>query len=237
LLRQWPERQVLSCFCFTLPMYRDTVLNALTTFMITGEYYENKKPFLEQMAHIAYIRVIRSHLLDKQYTPGKNTEYALSEAEEAVISLGKPRILETDNFIEGIFPYVARSMQMGKNCLSCHNVKDGEVLGAVSIRIPLKDSFARIWGLQKLYIGLGLAGIIMSIIIVFLVFRALSTVSRYIGRVELIASSMTISLVLTPVTIVVMIIPAIRIMRMGISVFHRIDRSRILFNRHSPPMR
>lgn len=44
---------------------------------------------------------------------------------------------------------------MGKNCLSCHNVKEGTVLGAISIKIPLTRSFATIRSSSNLYLGVG----------------------------------------------------------------------------------
>jgi methyl-accepting chemotaxis protein len=58
---------------------------------------------------------------------------------------------------------------MGKNCLSCHETKEGAVLGAVSIRVPLTASFARIRDLQRLYLALGAAGILAALVLVVVV--------------------------------------------------------------------
>ncbi len=59
----------------TLAGFRDTVLNTLTTMMITGNFKEAKSPFLEQMSHIADVHVIRAEVLDKEYGKGKPEEY------------------------------------------------------------------------------------------------------------------------------------------------------------------
>lgn len=60
---------------------------------------------------------------------------------------------------------------MGKNCLSCHHVSEGSVLGAISIKIPLSESFGRIRNLQYFYAGLGISGIIDIALVILLVVK------------------------------------------------------------------
>jgi len=50
--------------------YRDTVLNALTTMMVAGNFKESKTSFFEQMGHIVDLRVIRAEALDKDFGKG-----------------------------------------------------------------------------------------------------------------------------------------------------------------------
>jgi len=68
---------------------RDTVLNALTTMMIAGNYRESERPFLEQMTHIADVRVIRAEALDRQYGKGPADDYAKDAAEQEVLRPGR----------------------------------------------------------------------------------------------------------------------------------------------------
>ncbi len=145
----------------TLNGYRDTALNALTTMMMSGDFKESKGPFLEQMQSIVDLRVIRAETLDKDYGKGADKDYASDSVEKEVLETGQKKVVREGSYIRGVYPYIAKSNFMGKNCLNCHNVSEGTVLGAVSIRVPLTESLSRIQSLQYLYIGLGLVGILM----------------------------------------------------------------------------
>jgi methyl-accepting chemotaxis protein len=155
----------------TLPLYRDTVLSALTAMMSGGIIQESKGPFIDQMKHIADIRVIRSTVLDRQHGKQSAAEYPSGRIEIEVVGKGIEKVIIEDGFIRGVYPYIARKDNMGRDCLSCHEANTGEVLGAVSIRMPLDKSFERIKDLQFLYVLLGLAGIASMTIVVVLVFK------------------------------------------------------------------
>ena len=144
----------------TMRGYRDTVLNALTTMMISGTIKEYKTTFLQQMRSIADVRVIRTDSVDKDYVKGGSDDYAKDQIEKEVITKGKEKIELEGEFLRGVFPYIGKANFMGKNCLNCHNVKEGTVLGAVSIRIPLAESFAHVRSLRNIYMGFGLIGIL-----------------------------------------------------------------------------
>ncbi len=141
-------------------MCRDTALNALTTAMVNGTIKEYKTPFLEQMRSIADIRVIRAEAVDKDYGKGGPDDSPRDEIEKEVLANGEEKVVLDGEYLRGVYAYVGRSSFMGKNCLSCHNVKEGTVLGAISIKIPLTASFAHIRSLRNLYIGLGLISIL-----------------------------------------------------------------------------
>jgi methyl-accepting chemotaxis protein len=141
----------------TLTQMRDTVLNALTT--------------LEQMGHIGDIRLIRSPLLDGQFGSGDDGAYPVDDVERGVIRTGIQNIVMDGESVRGVFPYIARADFMGKNCLSCHESKEGAVLGAVSITVPLAASFARIRDLQLLYLALGVAGMLSALVLVVVIVR------------------------------------------------------------------
>lgn len=155
----------------TLPGYRDTVLNALTTMMITGNIKESKRPFLEQMSYIADVRVIRSEAIDNQFGKGEENDYPSDNFEKRVIETGKEIITMEGKTLRGIYPYIAIKEFMGRNCLNCHNTKEGTVLGAVSIKIPLDHSFGIINSTLLLYIVLGLIGIATVTGLIFLVVK------------------------------------------------------------------
>ncbi len=151
--------------------YRDTVLNALTSMMITGNYGASQASFLEQMKKIVDIKIMRTHNVDKDFPPkpDETYEYPSDALEKEVIKQGVERTVIEGEYIRGVYPYTARSNFMGKNCLSCHQVKEGDVLGGVSIRIPLTGPLARVRTLQNTFLLLGLAGIGAMIVLIFAV--------------------------------------------------------------------
>lgn len=169
----------------TLNGYRDTVLNSLTTMMMTGNYKESRGSFLEQMRSIIDLRVIRSETLDKDYGKGDAKDYASDSIEKEVLEKGLNKVVREGTYIRGVYPYTAKANFMGKNCLTCHNVPEGTVLGAVSIKIPLTESLNRIKSLQNLYIALGLIGLLMITgLVLGIVHLILSPLKKLIGNVK-----------------------------------------------------
>ena len=176
----------------TLSGYRDTVLNTLTTIMQSGNYQELKTPFMEQMRTIVDLQVIRSESLDKDFGRKDASEYASDAMEKQVIEDGVSKVVMEGESIRGVFPYIAKEKFMGKNCLSCHNVKEGMVLGAISIKIPLNDSFDRIRSMKYLFGTLGLLGIIaMTIFMLLLVHMTLAPIKTLIQKVRRVGEGYT----------------------------------------------
>ncbi len=154
--------------------------------MIAGNYKEAKGPFVEQMTHIADVRIIRADSLDKDYGKGRPDEYAKDDIEREVIRKGADRIETEGEYLRGVYPYIARSEFMGKNCLgSCHQVGEGTVLGAISIKIPLTASFGKIRNQRNLFFALGLLGVAsIALTIIFMVTAALKPFALLKGKVD-----------------------------------------------------
>ncbi len=144
----------------TLEGYRDTILNTLTTMMLANNIKETKRPFLDQMQKSIDLRVIRSEVVDQDFGRGDVKDYESDPLEKEVLKNGVERVVIEGASIRGVYPYIAKSDLMGKNCLSCHRVSEGTVLGAISIKVPLTASFGRIKSMQYFYIVLGLIGVL-----------------------------------------------------------------------------
>jgi methyl-accepting chemotaxis protein len=176
----------------TLTAYRDTILNALTNMMLAGNTKEAKGPFIDQMQNFVELGVLRSENVDKDFGKGDAKDYTADALDKEVMELGEERIVVEGDSIRGVFPYTAKANFMGKNCLSCHHVKEGAVLGAISIRVPLKDSFNRVRNMQYLYGLLGLIGIIaMSLIVVFFVNKTHAPMKVLIEKVRKVGEGYT----------------------------------------------
>ncbi|KWT90125.1 methyl-accepting chemotaxis protein [Candidatus Magnetominusculus xianensis] len=151
--------------------YKDTILNTLTTMMLNGSIKEGKKEFFEQMKNILDVKVLRADALDKDYGKGEAHEYPSDAVETEVIKTGKEKIVIEGDKIRGVYPYIASKNFMGKDCLLCHNVKEGEVLGAISLVVSMKASMDGISKVKYIFILVGVVGLIIIIIVFSITFR------------------------------------------------------------------
>ena len=153
----------------TMIKLRDTVLVSITALMNGSDIKQNVALFIGQMRQTADLRIIRSTILDKDYGKRGAEEYARDQNERDVIDKGVAKILLEGTTIRGIYPYRAQSSALGKNCLNCHNVPEGTVLGAVDIRVSLTDALSRIRTYQYLFGAIGLLGTILLAALVYIV--------------------------------------------------------------------
>jgi diguanylate cyclase (GGDEF)-like protein len=84
------------------------------------------------------VRIARSEAVMRQY--GGNQDGPQSEPEERALATGSPveMMVETNQgvFFRYIAPYVAENSK-GRNCLACHDVPLGTVLGVVALELDL----------------------------------------------------------------------------------------------------
>ncbi len=144
-----------------LNSYRDTVLNALTAMMVAGNIKEAKVSFLEQMSHLIDLRVIRAEALDADYGKGNPDDYPKDAIEKQVIATGNEQVLLEGEYIRGVYPYTGRANFMGRNCLGCHRVREGTVIGAISIKMPLADLLDRSRSLKRFLFAIGGVGTLL----------------------------------------------------------------------------
>ncbi len=131
----------------------------LTGMMITGTIAQ-RNVFLDQIRdsnHIESLKVFRAESMVTQYGKGLTGELPSTDSERAVLTTGKASY-EVFSAPDGtprlraILPALALENYLGKNCLDCHTVAPGTVLGAVSMEISLEDAneTARNFGLSAL---------------------------------------------------------------------------------------
>lgn len=121
-------------------------LASLTGMMMTGTMSQ-RALYLEQVRkvnNINELRIIRGSNIIKLYGPGTADVKAHDAIEEQVISSGTPYTSIDETNVNGselrvVMPVIASENYLGKNCLACHAVKEGEVLGAIAMRLSLDD--------------------------------------------------------------------------------------------------
>jgi len=128
---------------FSLSMHEATMAG-LTGMMITGTVAQ-RDVFLDQIKQLSIIRdlyVVRGEAVTKQFGPGTAKDTGQTDAvDQKAIADGKDFTeVQSDGkgeFLRVVRPAIARKDYLGKNCLMCHIVPEGTVLGAVSMKISL----------------------------------------------------------------------------------------------------
>ncbi len=125
----------------------ETVFGAVTGYKAAGMFTrEQQKPFFDHMNKILPVRVVRGEILDEQHGKKPDEYYPKNELEREVFKTGKSvftaETINGEPYLRGVFPYINVRDYMGMNCLACHSVgaKEGDVLGAVSIAISMKET-------------------------------------------------------------------------------------------------
>ncbi|MDP2821877.1 MAG: HAMP domain-containing protein, partial [Sulfuritalea sp.] len=122
----------------------ETVKVALTESMVHGTI-EKRQQFLTRLSAVhgaQRVRVMRGPAVVNQFGSGLAIESSNDDSVKAVLATGKEvfDIVEADGDLvfRAVIPYIANDQGV-PNCLQCHTVSTGTVLGAVSIDISLTE--------------------------------------------------------------------------------------------------
>lgn len=115
----------------------------LTESMING-VINKRENFLVRLMEVQGLqsaRVVRGPLVEQQFGRGLDQEKPQDAIEARVLAQGKQefQLVESNAgvTIRGTIPFVAHRMG-NPNCLQCHQVHDGDVLGAVTITMSIE---------------------------------------------------------------------------------------------------
>lgn len=138
----------------------------LTEAMING-VIDKREQFLDRLLEVHDLhraRVVRSPHVIQQFGEGLARERDTDAIEALVLGDGRSRFELTENdgepLFRGTIPYIATAH--GKpNCLQCHQVSEGTVLGAVTIELSLSDLQRRaIEGVLAVILSIGVISLI-----------------------------------------------------------------------------
>lgn len=150
----------------------EAVRDGLTAHMINGAM-NNKELFLENMSrhqNVKNLRVLRSKSVIDQFQKGDINSYVYTDMEKEVLQTKKSitKVVESSkNLVMNVtIPYIASSHST-PNCLSCHtNVKEGDVLGIISMDVDLDSAKEE---------GLAIITKIITITLIFLIIAIFTT--------------------------------------------------------------
>ncbi|SFV52323.1 GGDEF domain protein [hydrothermal vent metagenome] len=122
------------------------VKDGLTAHMVNG-IMDKRQYFLNQISNnydeVHALRIVRSDNVIKQYGNGFSNETLRDAVDTKVLRTGE-MITQVNEHTEKILlrvtiPYKATMNNNGTNCLSCHDVKNGDTLGAISMEFNITN--------------------------------------------------------------------------------------------------
>ncbi len=121
------------------------VRDGLTSHMVNG-VMNKRKFFLKNISNydgVEALWIVRSPAVIKQYGPGLIREKPKDKIDNKVLQTGKMEKLITENSdiakLRVSIPYTANSFDT-PDCLSCHNVQEGDVLGVISMEFDISHT-------------------------------------------------------------------------------------------------
>ena len=183
------EQQALSAAKERANTVADGAINGLNTLMVTkvgeDEVISNKASralFIQKMGAsegIKEMRIIRGKGIDDEFDNGLPQERAVDDMDRAVLASGKTTSEITrdgdDAWLRTVVPFIATKNFRTTNCLKCHGVADGAILGAASVTIDVKNDLSMIKKVDIwIWIGQGILQVILFIVIGQIVRRLLS---------------------------------------------------------------
>lgn len=145
-------------------MTAEIVRDGLTAHMVNG-MMDKRQFFLSNIADIKDVQalwIVRSKNVIAQHGEGMQNEHPRDAIDNQVLKEGilvRKITEDSQNAILRVtIPYIA-SAYGSPNCLSCHNAKEGDVLGAISMEFNINDirqtgamTIAKIFGINLLFL-------------------------------------------------------------------------------------
>lgn len=149
----------------------DIVKKSLTSHMVNGNMHQ-RETFLNSITQLKDVNdlwIIRSKSVSTQFGASNlGNEVPKDLIDEEVLKTGKEKIEISESLTNAslriTIPYTASSYDR-PNCLSCHNAKEGEVLGAISLKFDIQED-----RISSITILLNIIAIISIFLIFILIF-------------------------------------------------------------------
>ena len=149
----------------------DIVKNSLTSHMVNGNMAQ-RDVFLDsigQLKNVQSLWLVRAKNVSEQFgNSNLANENPKDDVDLEVLKSGVEKIVIEESLYTAnlriTIPYTASSLDK-PNCLSCHNAKEGEVLGAISLSFDISEDRG-----SNVMVLLYIIGTISIFLIIFLIF-------------------------------------------------------------------
>ena len=144
----------------------------LTAHMVNG-MTDQREYFLKEIGNVEKISelwIARAPSVVKQYGEGHNTEIPRDKIDKEVLTTGKMKTVTTETASKSIMrvtiPFAASEFET-PSCMQCHEAKEGEVLGVISMIMDITE-------LRVGSIKIVLYNIAVTLIAIFFVFLVIN---------------------------------------------------------------
>jgi methyl-accepting chemotaxis protein len=172
----------------------DTYFDGLNKLMLTGgmESRDELRQQITGLPNVLEARAIRAEAINSQYGAGSAHENSKDDLDQAALSGEEiTRIDATDKGrrLTVIRSYKASEQTRGVNCMGCHNVPPGTVLGAVRISLDLAPVDARIRNSGLTSLGIHLTLFVIGMLLITaalkrLISTPINQLTAYMSRIE-----------------------------------------------------
>ncbi|MCF6283425.1 MAG: HD domain-containing protein [Candidatus Polarisedimenticolaceae bacterium] len=156
------------------------VVKAGITAHMKGGIMDHRDYFLNEIGSLTLVNdvsIVRSHEVNAQFGKGRHFEKEIDHITKQAFESKQPVFLIKDiqlqPYMRAIVPFIASS-KGELNCLQCHQVEEGTVLGALDLKMDLTEYRATT---IKLLLAIG---IITTLFIVLIIANNFRTIQRYI---------------------------------------------------------
>jgi len=150
----------------TFPNYYFSIKASLIKDMANPNYRELRNYYLKALKNV---KIFRTEKVDNQFGSESSSFYPSQEEkafiDKIILSKEEGKIYKTNGSLKTLYLLKAEKM-----CLSCHNVKEGDLLGGVVIELPFKNVFMASKKIQLLFAILGLLGLIATPVILYIAY-------------------------------------------------------------------
>ncbi len=187
------EQQVLNAAEDRARAVGDGAINGLNTLMLTkvgeDEVISNQVSralFIQKMGateKIKEMRIVRGKSVDDEFGKGLPQERPVDDMDRSVLASGRAEYKMThgaagEASLRTVMPFVASKNFRSTNCLKCHGVEEGAVLGVASVVIDIKDDLATI---NRIQTWMWLGQIVLQIILFFVVGLIMRSLLKQLG--------------------------------------------------------
>ena len=137
----------------------DTYFDGLNKLMLTGGMASRDEvgEQIKALPNVIEARVIRADGVSGQYGEGDSKERAVDDIDRAALKgeeVARIEKTEQGRRLTLARPYRASEKTRGVNCMGCHTVADGTVLGVVRVSYDLAPVDARIFNASLVSLGI-----------------------------------------------------------------------------------
>jgi methyl-accepting chemotaxis protein len=186
------ENQVLTAAEERTVAVADGIINGLNTLMVIrvgGTDVISDVPgrltFIQKMGAdetVKELRVIRGKGTTGEFGVGPAKEQPVDEMDQSVLANGKVQYKliskGSETTLRAVLPFIAMKNFRTIDCLSCHAVNEGSVLGAASVTVDIKDDMATV---KKINAWLWGGQIVLQFVLFFVIGVIVKALLKQIG--------------------------------------------------------